>query len=360
MSTPNPSATNAQSFEFQAEVQKVLQLVIHSLYSNKEIFLRELVSNASDALDKLRFASVTDAALLSGDSELRIELECDEAAKTLTIRDNGIGMTQEELVANLGTIARSGTRQFLDSLSSEQKSDANLIGQFGVGFYSAFIVAGQVRVRSRKAGAAQAFQWSSEGTGKFELAESDYAQRGTEIVLSLKEGEEEFARSWRLENLVGKYSDHIAFPIKLKKAVQDESAADSESEDEAPSDKPVSFEWSTINQASALWTRAKSDLKDEDYKAFFQHLEHNGEPSTWSHVKVEGSSQSYTTLLYLPAKPPFDMMFGNRDERKGLKLYIRRVFIMDAAEQLLPAYAAWSTRMICRSTSRANCCKTTS
>lgn len=326
----------AQTHQFQAEVQRVLQLVIHSLYSNKEIFLRELVSNASDALDKLRFAAVTDASLIDGDSHYRIEIEADEAAKTLTIRDNGIGMTREELISNLGTIARSGTKQFLESLSAEQKTDANLIGQFGVGFYSGFIVAASMQVTSKKAGSDQAWRWSSDGTGEYAIEPAQAGARGTEIVLHLKEGEEEFARTWRLESLIGKYSDHIAFPIQLKKAVEHDDAAEAEEENAEP--KAAQQEFKTVNQASALWTRPKSELKDEDYQSFFGHLEHGaGEALSWAHNKVEGA-QSYTSLLYIPARPPMDMMFGNRDERRGLKLYVKRVFIMDAAEQLLPSY----------------------
>ena len=352
--TPNVAEQASETakpgtFEFQAEVQRVLQLVIHSLYSNKEIFMRELVSNSSDALDKLRFESLTAPAILEGDADYRIELLTDEAAKTLTIRDNGIGMDYDELLGNLGTIARSGTKKFLENLSPEQKSDANLIGQFGVGFYSAFIVAGSVSVTSRKAGQSAGWRWTSEGLGQFSIAPVDSAARGTEIVLSLKEGEEEFLRSWRIEGLISKYSDHIAFPIKLQVVTQpeNEELADDEDQADAVADtidaaavvepKPAVLSWKTINQASALWTRPKADLSDADYKQFFAHLEHSGEPSTWSHAKVEGS-QTYTTLLYLPSKPPFDMMFGNRDERKGLRLYVKRVFIMDAAEQLLPNY----------------------
>jgi molecular chaperone HtpG len=329
-----------QTHAFQAEVQRVLHLVIHSLYSNKEIFLRELVSNASDALDKLRFASITDGSLMGADSNLRIELEADETSKTLTIRDNGIGMSQEELVANLGTIARSGTKQFLENLSAEQKTDANLIGQFGVGFYSGFIVASKMTVRSQKAGSTEAWIWESTGSGEFTLTPAATGARGTEIVLSLKEGEEEFARTWRLESLVAKYSDHIAFPIQLKKEVQSEDEENNEATDKKDQDKreqEKQFEFVAVNKANALWTRPKSDLKDEDYQSFFSHLEHAGEALSWAHNKVEGA-QSYTSLLYLPKRPPMDMLFGNREERKGLKLYVKRVFIMDAAEQLLPSY----------------------
>jgi len=328
-----------QTHQFQAEVQRVLQLVIHSLYSNKEIFLRELISNGSDALDKLRFASLTDPELIAGDTDYRIEIEGDEAAKTLTIRDNGIGMTHDELISNLGTIARSGTKQFLENLSAEQKTDANLIGQFGVGFYSGFIVAKSMSVTSRKAGSDESWTWTSEGTGEYSVQPAHAASRGTEIVLTLKDGEEEFARTWRLESLVGKYSDHIAFPIKLKKPVENHSASDdAEEADEAAEAKPETYAFSAVNKASALWTRPKSELKDEDYQSFFGSLEHGaGDALSWAHNKVEGA-QSYTSLLYLPSKPPMDMMFGNRDERRGLKLYVKRVFIMDAAEQLLPSY----------------------
>jgi molecular chaperone HtpG len=333
-SSPNAPQTHA----FQAEVQRVLHLVIHSLYSNKEIFLRELVSNASDALDKLRFASLSDDQLMGGDSHLRIELEANETNKTLTIRDNGIGMSQEELVANLGTIARSGTKQFLENLTAEQKTDANLIGQFGVGFYSGFIVASKMTVRSQKAGSSEAWIWESTGSGEFTLAPAPSGARGTEIVLSLKEGEEEFARTWRLENLVAKYSDHIAFPIQLKKEVESDDSENAEEADkEDKEDKTKQYEFVAVNKANALWTRPKSDLKDEDYQSFFSHLEHAGEALSWAHNKVEGA-QSYTSLLYLPKRPPMDMLFGNREERKGLKLYVKRVFIMDAAEQLLPSY----------------------
>ncbi len=327
-----------QTHQFQAEVQRVLQLVIHSLYSNKEIFLRELISNGSDALDKLRFASLTEPGLIAGDADYRIEIESDEAAKTLTIRDNGIGMTHDELISNLGTIARSGTKQFLENLSAEQKTDANLIGQFGVGFYSGFIVAKSMSVTSRNAGSDESWTWTSEGTGEYSVQPAHAASRGTEIVLTLKEGEEEFARTWRLESLIGKYSDHIAFPIKLKKAVQSHTDADDADETESTEPKPETFAFSAVNKASALWTRPKSELKDEDYQSFFGSFEHGaGDALSWAHNKVEGA-QSYTSLLYLPSKPPMDMMFGNRDERKGLKLYVKRVFIMDAAEQLLPSY----------------------
>ncbi|GMU44810.1 MAG: molecular chaperone HtpG [Xanthomonadales bacterium] len=309
---------------FQAEVQQVLNLVIHSLYSNKEIFLRELVSNASDALDKLRFEAIRAPELMAGDAELRIELEYDEQARTLTIRDNGIGMTLEEVVENIGTIARSGTRRFLESLSGDARKDAQLIGQFGVGFYSAFIVADRVELRTRRAGAeaADGVLWTSDGKGEYSVETIERTARGSEIVLYLKEGEGEFAASWRLRSLVHKYSEHIAFPIRMRAEAEEGSEP----------------KWETVNQAAALWTRPKTELKDEDYQGFFKHLAHSdGEALAWSHNKVEGG-QSYTSLLYIPAKAPFDLFGGQRDERQGLKLYVKRVFIMDAAEHLLPAY----------------------
>jgi molecular chaperone HtpG len=314
----------SETHAFQAEVQQVLRLVIHSLYSNKEIFLRELVSNASDALDKLRFEGIRTPELLAGDPELRIEIEVDETAKTLTIRDNGIGMSREEVVENIGTIARSGTRRFLESLSGDERKDAQLIGQFGVGFYSAFIVAKEVELRTRRAGADDraGVLWRSEGSGEYSIEDIEKPTRGTEILLHLKDEEAEFLSDWRLRALVHKYSEHIAFPIRMKA--------------EAEEGAEPAFE--TVNQASALWTRPKSELKDEDYQGFFKHLAHSdGEALAWAHNKVEGS-QSYSSLLYVPAKAPFDLFGGARDERHGLRLYVKRVFIMDAAEQLLPSY----------------------
>lgn len=313
-----------ETLKFEAEVQEVLNLVIHSLYSNKEIFLRELVSNASDACDKLRFAALADASLLEGGAELGIQIEADKEARTLTIRDNGIGMSREEVIENLGTIARSGTRKFLAALADGQKQDANLIGQFGVGFYSAFIVADRVTLRTRRAGvAAEAgVVWTSSGTGEYSIEPATLEARGTELVLHLKEGEDEYLNDWRIRGLIGKYSEHLAFPVQLKRAdpKEGESALD------------------TLNTGKALWRRPKSELKDEDYQGFYASLAHDSDPPlAWAHNKVEGS-QTYTTLLYLPSKLPFDLRFSNRDERKGLKLYVRRVFIMDAAEQLLPGY----------------------
>jgi molecular chaperone HtpG len=321
---------------FQAEVQQVLNLVIHSLYSNKEIFLRELVSNASDALDKLRFEALSKPELLAGDPELAIEIEFDEDARTLTIRDNGIGMSHDEVVENIGTIARSGTRRFLDALSGDARKDAQLIGQFGVGFYSAYIVSDKVELRTRRAGleANEGVLWSSDGKGEYAIETVEHPRRGTEIVMHLKEDESEFLSSWRLRSLIHKYSEHIAFPIRMRG--EQPPAPEAEKGAEAPPAEPAELE--TVNQAAALWARPKADLSDEDYQGFFKHLAHSdGEALSWSHNKVEGT-QSYTSLLYIPSKAPFDMFGGNRDERHGLKLYIKRVFIMDAAEQLLPAY----------------------
>lgn len=312
-----------QSFEFQAEVQQVLRLVIHSLYSNKNIFLRELVSNASDACDKLRFEALKTPALYGDSSALQIEISSDKAARTLTVADNGIGMSRQELIDNLGTIARSGTRQFLEALGDAQKADAQLIGQFGVGFYAAFIVADKVAVTSRRAGSDEAWTWTSNGDGQFTLEPADTATtaRGTRIVLHLKAGEDEFLDSWNLRQLLRTYSDHIGFPIRMPKEGEGEETG----------------EWETVNQAAALWTRPKNELSDADYQAFYKHLSHDfGDALSWSHNRVEGN-QNFTSLLYVPANAPFD--FGmERDSRHGLKLYIKRVFIMDAAEQMLPGY----------------------
>ncbi len=314
------SAT-AESFEFQAEVQQVLRLVIHSLYSHKDIFLRELISNASDACDKLRFEALQDASLFGDQPDLRIDLSWDKVARTLTLRDTGIGMSRAELIDNLGTIARSGTRQFLDALSEGQKADANLIGQFGVGFYSAFIVADQVRVTSRRAGSDDAWTWASSGDGRYTLEPTTVAARGTEIVLHLKADEDEYLDSWKLRSLIRTYSDHIGFPIRLPVEKEGNPTGDFE----------------TVNQAAALWTRPKSEITDDEYQAFYKHVSHDfNDAVTWTHNRVEGN-QNFSSLLYLPAKAPFDFQM-NRDERKGLKLYVKRVFIMDAAEQMLPNY----------------------
>jgi molecular chaperone HtpG len=326
--------TTTETRKFEAEVAQVLHLVTHSLYSHKEIFLRELISNASDACDKLRFEAIADPSLLSGEGELRIDVSWDKEARTITIADTGIGMGRDEVVANIGSIASSGTRRFLESLGSEQKADARLIGQFGVGFYSAFVVADRVTVLTRRAGepAGAGVKWESDGRGEYTLEPATLDQRGTTVVLHLKDGEDEFLDGWKLRALVRKYSDHVAFPIRMPK----EAGSAQEDGDEAKAD--AAAEWETANDASALWTRPKSEISDEEYQNFYKSLGHDfNDAAAWSHNRVEGS-QSFTTLLYLPSQPPFDLMMGGRDERKGLKLYIKRVFIMDAAEELLPHY----------------------
>ncbi|TAN04306.1 MAG: molecular chaperone HtpG [Rhodanobacteraceae bacterium] len=317
-------STTTETRPFEAEVAQVLRLVTHSLYSHKEIFLRELVSNASDACDKLRFEAIGKPELLGDDAELHIDIAFDKDAKTLTVRDNGIGMSRDEIVANLGSIASSGTRKFLESLSGEQQADARLIGQFGVGFYSAFVVADKVTVLSRRAGAdaKDGVRWESDGKGEYSLAVEDVAARGTSVILHLKEDDIEFADGWKLRDLIRKYSDHVAFPIRMRKQ-----------KDGKPAD-----EWETVNDASALWAKPKSEITDDEYKAFYKSLGHDfNDPLAWTHNRVEGS-QRFTTLLYVPAQPPFDLLMGARDERRGVRLYIKRVFIMDAAEELLPNY----------------------
>jgi molecular chaperone HtpG len=313
--------------EFQTEVKQLLHLMVHSLYSNKEIFLRELISNASDAADKLKFLALTDDTLYQGDSDLKVHIEADKDASTLTIRDNGIGMTRDEVVAHLGTIAKSGTAEFLKNLSGDQKKDSRLIGQFGVGFYSAFIVAEKVEVFTRKAGteATQGVYWSSEGSGEFDLGDVELAERGTRIVLHLRADEKEFLEPWRLKSLVRKYSDHIAIPV----LVRDQKPAGEEG-------KEPELSWDQANTATALWTRNKSEIKDEEYQEFYRHVSHDFAPAlSWSHNRVEGKLD-YTSLLYVPEKAPFDLW--NRDKPHGLKLYVQRVFIMDDAEQFLPLY----------------------
>jgi molecular chaperone HtpG len=314
----------AETRKFEAEVAQVLHLVTHSLYSHKEIFLRELISNASDACDKLRFESIANPGLMAGDSELHIDVSWDPDARTVTVRDNGIGMTRDEVVANIGTIASSGTKRFLEAMSGEQKADARLIGQFGVGFYSAFVVADKVTVITRRADApaGEGVKWESDGKGEYSLEQVEQADRGTSVILHLKADEDEFLKRWQLRSLITKYSDHVAFPIRMPKE-----------KDDKPTD-----EFETVNAASALWTKPKSEISDEDYQSFYKSLGHDfNDALAWTHNRVEGS-QSFTTLLYLPSQPPFDLMMGGRDERKGLKLYIKRVFIMDAAEELLPNY----------------------
>ncbi len=321
--------TQKQTLGFQTEVKQLLQLMIHSLYSNKEIFLRELVSNAADAADKLRFEALVKPELLENDSDLRIRIEFDKDAHTVTIDDNGIGMSREEAVAHLGTIAKSGTADFFAHLSGDQKKDSHLIGQFGVGFYSAFIVADQVDVYSRRAGlpAEQGVHWSSRGEGEFEVETVDKPQRGTRIVLHLKDGEQDYADGWKLRGIVKKYSDHIALPIQMP--------AERHGEDDKK-DEAAAPEWETINRASALWTRPKAEIKDEEYQEFYKHIAHDfSNPLAWSHNKVEGKLE-YTSLLFVPARAPFDLY--QRDAARGLKLYVQRVFIMDQADQFLPLY----------------------
>ncbi|MCW0398081.1 Chaperone protein HtpG [Xanthomonas sacchari] len=319
--------TQKETLGFQTEVKQLLQLMIHSLYSNKEIFLRELISNASDAADKLRFEALVKPELLDGDAQLRIRIGFDKDAGTVTIDDNGIGMSREEIVAHLGTIAKSGTSEFLKHLSGDQKKDSHLIGQFGVGFYSAFIVADQVDVYSRRAGlpASEGVHWSSRGEGEFEVATIEKAERGTRIVLHLKDDEKDFADGWKLRGIVRKYSDHIALPIEFHKEHYGEDK-----------DKPETPEWETVNRASALWTRPRTEIKDEEYQELYKHIAHDHEnPVAWSHNKVEGKLE-YTSLLYVPGRAPFDLY--QRDASRGLKLYVQRVFIMDQAEQFLPLY----------------------
>ncbi len=309
-----------QTHGFQAEVRELLRLMIHSLYSHREIFLRELISNASDANDKLRFSALAQPELQAGEPELKIWADYDADKKTLTIRDNGIGMTREEAIAHLGTIAKSGTADFFKKLTGDQQKDSQLIGQFGVGFYSAFIVADEVEVYTRKAGepVSSGVRWASKADGEFTVETIDRAERGTSIVLHLKDEAKEFADGWRLRSLVRRYSDHIAFPVLMRK------------EGEA------TLDWEPVNQAQALWTRPRSDIKDEEYREFYQHIAHDfAEPLAWSHNKVEGKRE-YTSLLYIPARAPFDLY--QRDASRGLKLYVRRVFIMDDAEQFLPMY----------------------
>ncbi|MCH8551047.1 MAG: molecular chaperone HtpG [Natronospirillum sp.] len=322
--------------EFQTEVKQLLHLMVHSLYSNKEIFLRELISNASDAADKLAFAALEDDSLYENDGDLRIRIDFDEKKKTLTLTDNGIGMTHDEVVSNLGTIARSGTAEFLQQLSGDRQKDSRLIGQFGVGFYSAFIVADKVEVRTRKAGTAPAegVFWSSEGSGEFEVGQVEKAERGTEVKLFLKKEEKEFLDEWRLRNLVGKYSDHISVPVMME--VRDYEAEAAEKGDDEEKKVDPKYKLEKVNTATALWTRDKSDISEEEYQSFYKHISHDfNDALTWSHNRVEGKL-NYTSLLYVPGKAPFDLW--NRDAQRGLKLYVQRVFIMDDAEQFLPLY----------------------
>jgi molecular chaperone HtpG len=325
------TAAEKQTLGFQTEVKQLLNLMIHSLYSNKEIFLRELVSNASDAADKLRFLALSNTELYDGDANLRVRISANKDAKTLTISDNGIGMNCDDVISALGTIAKSGTAEFFKNLTGDQAKDSSLIGQFGVGFYSAFIVADKVTVRTRKAGEAQGVEWESHGEGEFTVAEIEKADRGTEIILHLRDDETEFLDDYRLRGIVTKYSDHISIPVEMFKA----EVPASEGEDgEKIEGTPAT--WEPINKATALWTRDKSDISDEEYKEFYKHVGHDWEePLSWAHNKVEGKTE-YTSLLYIPKRAPFDMW--NRERRSGLKLYVQRVFIMDDAEQFMPSY----------------------
>jgi molecular chaperone HtpG len=317
-----------QTLSFQAEVKQILHLVTHSLYSNKEIFLRELVSNASDACDKLRFEALDNPALFEDQPNLEVRVFFDKDAKTLTIRDNGIGMSAEEATAHLGTIAKSGTREFLAQMEGEKRKDANLIGQFGVGFYSGFIVADRITVHSRRAGLKpdEGVSWSSEGAGEFEVEAIEKPERGTDVILHLRDGEDEFLSTWKLKSIISKYSDHISLPILMKK----------EEWDSDKKEQVLKDEWETVNKASALWTRPKSDVTDAQYQEFYKQLSYDSAaPLAYTHNRVEGRSE-YTQLLYIPAKAPFDLW--NRDKRGGVKLYVKRVFIMDDAEALMPVY----------------------
>ena len=336
------STTNQETMGFQAEAKQLLQLMIHSLYSNREIFLRELVSNASDAADKLRFEALSDGSLYENDSELAIRVDFDKDAKTVTISDNGIGMNREEVINHLGTIAKSGTAQFLENLSGDQQKDSQLIGQFGVGFYSAFIVADKVEVLTRRAGAdkAEGVHWECHGDAEFTIATIEKEQRGTSIVLHLKEDAEEFADDWRLRSVIKKYSDHISLPVimqkELQKEVQNEAAEGEGEEAKQEENQAPQYEDEVINTATALWTRSRSDVKDEEYQEFYKHVSHDyNEALTWSHNRVEGKLD-YTSLLFIPKQAPFDLY--NRDTARGLKLYVQRTFIMDEAEQFLPLY----------------------
>ena len=327
-------STNQETRGFQSEVKQLLQLMIHSLYSNKEIFLRELISNASDAADKLRFKALSNPALYEGDGELRVRVSFDADKGTLIISDNGIGMTREQVIDHLGTIAKSGTKEFLTALGQDQAKDSQLIGQFGVGFYSAFIVADKVTVKTRAAGEAtdKGVLWESAGEGEYSVADIEKKSRGTDVILHLREDEKEFLNEWRLRDIIGKYSDHIGLPVEmLTKEYDDEG-------------KETGEKWEKINKSDALWTRSKNDISDEEYKEFYKHLSHDfADPLLWAHNKVEGN-QEYTSLLYVPSKAPWDLF--NREHKHGLKLYVQRVFIMDDAEQFMPNYLRFMRGLI--------------
>jgi len=321
------AAANTETRGFETEVNQLLDLMIHSLYSNKEIFLRELISNASDACDRLRFTAISDASLYEEDIELKIKISYDKENRSITISDNGIGMTREEVIDHIGTIAKSGTRAFLDSITGDEKNDAKLIGQFGVGFYSSFIVAEEVTLHTRKAGADadQGVEWVSQGKGEYSIASFEKAERGTEITLKLREGEDEFLNDWKLRSIITAYSDHIDFPVVMDKTVEPEEE-----------DGETVIEEEMVNQASALWTRSRSEIKKEEYREFYKHVAHDFEdPIDWSHNRVEGTNE-YTSLLYIPARAPFDLY--DRESRSGIKLYVQRVFIMEDAEKLMPRY----------------------
>ncbi|MBO1520252.1 molecular chaperone HtpG [Oceanisphaera pacifica] len=327
-------AVHTETHGFQTEVKQLLNLMAHSLYSNKEVFLRELVSNAADAADKLRFKALSNSELYENEGDLRVRLILDAENKTLTISDNGIGMTRDEVVEHLGTIAKSGTKSFFGELTGDQAKDSQLIGQFGVGFYSAFIVADKVTVLSRAAGqpADQGVQWESDGDGSFTVAEINKPGRGTDIILHLRDSEQEFLDDWRLRSIIGKYSDHISVAVEMWKQGEPEQT----DEDGNVTAEATEGEWEQVNKATALWTRAKGDISDEEYQEFYKHISHDYQDAlTWSHNKVEGN-QEYTSLLYVPAKAPFDMY--NREQSHGLKLYVQRVFVMDDAEQFMPTY----------------------
>jgi len=318
------SSSQKETLGFQAEVKQLLQLMIHSLYSNKEIVLRELISNASDASDKLRFSALSDNTLYGGDSDLKIRIAFDKAPRTLTITDNGIGMSRAEVIENIGTIAKSGTKEFFNSLTGDQAKDANLIGQFGVGFYSAFIIADKVTLTTLRAGETEAVKWESAGEGDFTLEPAEKKTRGTEIVLHLREGEDEFLNDWKLKSIIRKYSDHITLPIVMK-------ASEWKDGEQVPTDEDE-----TVNKASALWARSKSDITEEEYQEFYKHVSHDFEnPLAWSHNRVEGN-QEYISLLYVPSKAPFDLY--DRERSQGIKLYVKRVFILEDAEKLMPQY----------------------
>ncbi|MGV3497443.1 MAG: molecular chaperone HtpG, partial [Hydrogenophaga sp.] len=320
-----------QTHSFQAEVAQLLHLVTHSLYSNPDIFLRELVSNASDACDKLRFEALNNAALYEDAPELQVRVAFDKAARTITITDNGVGMSAAEAIEHLGTIAKSGTRDFMSKLSGDQKSDAQLIGQFGVGFYSGFIVANKIVVESRRAGlpAAEGVRWTSGGSGDFEVEAIERAARGTSVILHLREDKTEYLNHWKLKSIIERYSDHISLPIRMQ----------AEQWDAEKSEYVLKDEWETINSANALWSRPKKDVSDEQYTEFYKTLSHDSEaPLAWSHNRVEGSTE-YTQLLYIPSNAPHDLW--NRERKAGIKLYVKRVFIMDEAESLMPAYLRW-------------------